>query len=149
MYFQNPLQDRMTQQIGREHAIHPKSRKLFNRALRAGKSGAGKHHMALPNIEEESRTAQHYRGAQTIALSEINGSVNKSNDFDYAFNPRSEHIEPRWVRVATAILNGIDLPPIELIYASGRYYVVDGHHRVSVAKQLGIRYLDAIVTEWE
>ena len=148
MNFTSPLQNHLNHQIGRSNAIDPQARKLFDRALRAGKNkrrNAG----ALPNINEETRHSQHYVGVQTVDITQIGGSVNKSNDFDNQFNPLSEHIEARWVKVATAMINGIDLPPIELILANGIYYVVDGHHRISVANMIGIHYLDAIVTMWE
>lgn len=148
MNFASPLQNQLNHQIGRGNVIDPQARKLFERALRAGKNkrrNAG----VLPNITEETRHSQHYLGAQSIDITQIGGSVNKSNDFDTQFNPLSEHIEARWVKVATAMINGIDLPPIELILANGIYYVVDGHHRISVARTIGMNYLDAIVTVWE
>jgi hypothetical protein len=149
MYFSSPLQNRITNQLGRADTIDPQARKLFDRALRAGTSKRRNHASALPNIDDEGRISQHYLGVQTIDIATIGGSVNKSNDFDSQFNPKSEHIEARWVKVATAMMNGIDLPPIELILVGNTYYVVDGHHRVSVAHLLGIRYLDAVVTVWE
>lgn len=149
MYFQNALQNNLTQRMGRADSINPASRKLFSRALRAGKMGKRNTANALPNIARESHTAHRHLGVQTIAIDTIGGSVNKSADFDNNFNPLSDHIEARWVKVATAMMHGIDLPPLDLIVANGTYYVVDGHHRISVAKQLGITYLDAIVTAWE
>jgi len=147
MNFTSPLQNHLNHQIGRSNAIDPQARKLFDRALRAGKNK--RRNGVLPNINEETHHSQHYLGAQSIDISQIGGSVNKSNDFDNQFNPLSEHIEARWVKVATAMINGIDLPPIELILVNGIYYVVDGHHRISVANMIGVRYLDAIVTVWE
>jgi hypothetical protein len=43
--------------------------------------------------------------------------------------------------------NGDDLPPITLYQLGARYYVIDGHTRVAAAKELGIEFLDANVTE--
>jgi hypothetical protein len=149
MNFQSPLQNRINNQIGRTTAIDPKARRLFDRALRAGTSKRRNTANALPNISDETRMSQHYLGAQAVDVMAIGGSVNKSNDFDSHFNPLSDHIEQRWSKVATAMMNGIDLPPIDLILVKGTYYVVDGHHRISVARMLGMRYLDALVTVWE
>ncbi|MDX2076923.1 MAG: hypothetical protein SFZ02_10860 [bacterium] len=149
MNFQSPLQNRINNQIGRTTAIDPQARRLFERALRAGTSKRRNTANALPNISDETRMSQHYLGAQAVDVMAIGGSVNKSNDFDSHFHPLSEHIEPRWAKVATAMMNGIDLPPVELILVNGTYYVVDGHHRISVARMLGMRYLDALVTVWE
>jgi len=53
------------------------------------------------------------------------------------------------VRVATAILKGKPLPPVELIEVGGRYFVIDGHHRISVARMLKQSHIDAIVTVWD
>lgn len=147
MNFPTPFQNSLNNQLGRGHVIDPKARRLFDRALRAGKNN--RRHRALPSIIDETHHAQHYLGVKTIDINDIGGSVNKSNDFDADFNPMSDHIEPRWAKVATAMLNGIDLPPVELIRVNGTYYVVDGHHRISVAHAIGMRYLDAIVVAWE
>ncbi len=57
--------------------------------------------------------------------------------------------QERWVRVATAILKGKPLPPVELIEVGGRYFVIDGHHRISVARMLKQSHIDAIVTVWD
>ncbi|MBZ0308456.1 MAG: chromosome partitioning protein ParB, partial [Anaerolineae bacterium] len=73
----------------------------------------------------------------------------KVNDFDRNFHPLNETTENRWVWVATAMLRGVSLPPVELILMGNTYYVVDGHHRISVAKMLKYHYIDAIVTVWD
>jgi hypothetical protein len=148
MYFSNNLNNQLKNRMGRADSINLQARKLFERALRTGTKRRNANH-ALPNISEASHKGQHYMGAQTVDIRCIGGSVNKSADFDIHFNPLSDHIEARWVKVATAMLDGIDLPPIELILVKDTYYVVDGHHRVSVAHMLGIQFLDAIVTRWE
>jgi len=148
MYFSNSLNDQLKNRMGRADSINPHARKLFEKALRAGTKRRNPA-SALPNIGDVTRTAQHYMGAQTVDIRCIGGSVNKSADFDVNFNPMSDHIESRWVKVATAMLDGNDLPPIELILVNDTYYVVDGHHRISVAHMLGMHFMDAIVTRWE
>ncbi len=48
-----------------------------------------------------------------------------------------------------ARLRGVHMPPVQLIELGGRYYVRDGHHRISVAKALGESFVDAEVVRWQ
>jgi hypothetical protein len=56
--------------------------------------------------------------------------------------------EARWVNIATAILQGEFLPPVDLIRVGETYFVRDGHHRISAARALGQKEIDAVVTTW-
>jgi hypothetical protein len=94
-------------------------------------------------------TNRYALGVHSIALANIVGSVEKPGDFDQRFRPLKPHSEARWVRVATAMIRGETIPPVELIQVGSAYYVQDGHHRISVAKALGYAYIDAIVTVWK
>jgi hypothetical protein len=87
-------------------------------------------------------------GVQQVALDLILGTVNRSRDFDLDFNPLNEGIRPRWERVNKAFLDGVLLPAVQLRKVGNAYYVVDGHHRVSVAKYHGMKYIDAVVSEY-
>jgi hypothetical protein len=87
-------------------------------------------------------------GIRQIPLRLIVGTVNRSHDFDIDFNPLSEEIRPRWERVNKAFLDGILLPAVQLRKVGDAYFVVDGHHRVSVAKYHGATYIDAEVYEY-
>ncbi len=75
-----------------------------------------------------------------VPLSQIVGTVDRTTHFDACFRPASELVRQRWERVALAQRRGIPLPPIELLQGPDGYYVVDGRHRVSVARAL--RYPD-------
>jgi hypothetical protein len=44
---------------------------------------------------------------------------------------------------------GADMPPIDLYRIGDLHFVIDGHHRVSVARQLRLDKIDARVTEIE
>lgn len=90
---------------------------------------------------------QHSLGVCSIPIERIVGSMARTEDFDRSFAPRQEFTEHRWLSIAKAMYRGIPLPAIELILMSGRYYVVDGHHRVSAARTLGQKFIDANVTE--
>jgi hypothetical protein len=88
---------------------------------------------------------ERYEGARTVRVVDIVGSENRVDDFDSEFYPLEEHLETRWVSVAMAMGSQVNLPPVELIEVEGEYYVRDGHHRVSVARMMGIAELDAVV----
>ena len=84
-------------------------------------------------------------GLQEVSLDQIRGSQNRSNDFDDAFYPNQEHTRERWVSVAMAHFLGSPLPPVKLLKVGDSYFVEDGHHRISVARMLGQREIEAEV----
>jgi hypothetical protein len=90
----------------------------------------------------------HYAGEQEVALDDIRGTEGRQNDFDDRFHPLTEHSRQRWQSVARAFEAGIDLPPVELIRVGEVYFVRDGHHRISVARALGLTTIMARVTAW-
>lgn len=90
---------------------------------------------------------QHDLGIREIPLDHIVGSVNRSNDFDRAFLPRVTNTRERWMSIDKARLSSIDLPAIEVIKIGDVYFVKDGNHRVSVARENGQAFIDAYVTE--
>lgn len=91
--------------------------------------------------------AQNYRGLQPVPLDKIVGSMGRSQDFDRAFLPTQRHSRGKWVSVDQAYLTGVTLPPISLYKVGEVYFVVDGHHRVSVARRRGQTFIDAEVIE--
>jgi nucleotide-binding universal stress UspA family protein len=81
-----------------------------------------------------------------IPLDSIVGSVGRYRDFSRSFLPRDEGDESRWARVKS-LTEGMDgLPPIEVYQIGESYFVKDGHHRVSVARELGSEVIEAYVT---
>jgi nucleotide-binding universal stress UspA family protein len=87
------------------------------------------------------------RGLQDIPINKIVGSVGRYNDFTREFLPRSGVDEQRWARVLAAASDLAGLPPIEVYKIGDAYFVKDGNHRVSVARQLGATHIQAYVTE--
>jgi hypothetical protein len=87
------------------------------------------------------------REVDSVPLDRIIGSVGRYHEFDRAFMPRLNSTAPRWRSVASAYLDGVSLPPVTLYKAGDNYFVIDGHHRVSVAQELGRAYVDARVIE--
>jgi hypothetical protein len=78
-----------------------------------------------------------------VRLDAIVGTVDATADFDAGFRPATDRVSARWQSVARAHRSGRPLPPIDLIERRGGYYVVDGRHRVSVARALGHRDIAA------
>jgi hypothetical protein len=93
------------------------------------------------------RTGEHRLGLQIIPLDSIMGSVDRTRDFDRWFRPRSGRSRERWERLARAQRRGEAIPPIDVYRVGELHFVRDGHHRVSVAHALGLRSIDAYVTE--
>ncbi|MFI6027699.1 chromosome partitioning protein ParB [Amycolatopsis magusensis] len=86
-------------------------------------------------------------GLRVIQLSSIVGSVDRGRDFDRRFRPTSGRVRERWERLALAARRGENIPPIEVYRIGGLHFIIDGHHRVSVAHAMGLDSIDAQVTE--
>lgn len=88
-------------------------------------------------------------GAQPVPLDKIVGSEGRYRDFDRAFLPRREHTRSRWMSIDVAHYHDVPLPPVALYKIGDVYFVRDGNHRVSVARERGQEFIDAYVTELE
>ena len=100
-------------------------------------------------VSERSIRAQRADGVQVVSISQIKGSEGRVDEFDAAFHPLQTYTESRWRSIALAWLDGRQLPPVELIRVDDLYFVRDGHHRISVARAMGQREIDAVVTIWQ
>jgi hypothetical protein len=85
---------------------------------------------------------------RTISLDSIVGTAEpaKAQVFDQHFRPLSANRQ-RWERLWMAGGAGAPVPPISVFQVGDEYFISDGHHRVSVAKALGVVAIDAEVTE--
>ena len=88
-----------------------------------------------------------YRGVREIEIVKIRGSVDRYRDFDNAFLPLSDITASRWMKINRAWYDDVGLPPVLLYKVGDVYFVVDGHHRVSVAREQGQLYIEAEVRE--
>jgi hypothetical protein len=93
-------------------------------------------------------SARVYRGTRTVPVGQIGGSVGRCSEFDRDFLPIRASVKERWKRIDRAFRRGEELPPVSLYKVGGFYFVLDGHHRVSVAHYHGIEWIDAYVTEF-
>lgn len=104
----------------------------------------------LPFEEVRARLnvrGQHYLGIQTVQISDIVGSEGRYADFDRKFAPRSDATRVRWISIDRAHYEDVGLPAVDLYKLGNIYFVKDGHHRISVARQRGQLEIDAVVTE--
>lgn len=92
-------------------------------------------------------TGETPRGLSEIPLDSIVGSVGRYSDFTRDFLPREGSSEDRWARVKSMMEGLTGLPPIEVYKVGEAYFVKDGHHRVSVAREMGVDSMEAYVTE--
>lgn len=83
---------------------------------------------------------------EVVPLRAIVGTIEPTSSFDSDFRPASNEMRTRWERIALAHRRGDALPPVILRRQPDGYYIVDGRHRVSVARALQHREIDAWVT---
>lgn len=100
-------------------------------------------------------------GTRVVPTARVVGSVSRWRNLrsDFFYRTGTAMTE-RFVRVGAAMQAGKALPPLELFKLKRRrpdgsdlpepseYYVVDGHHRVAMARKLGQDFLDAHVVEY-
>jgi len=89
------------------------------------------------------------RGLHDIPIDAIIGSVGRYTDFTRSFLPRLANDRERWVNVKTAMEDGPGLPPIDVYKVGDAYFVIDGNHRVSIARQEGFSRIQARVIEMQ
>jgi hypothetical protein len=85
----------------------------------------------------------HSARMRPIPLGAIVGTVDPTTDFDAGFRPAADRVSSRWQSIARAHRGGRALPPIVALERPDGYYVLDGRHRVSVARALGHDTIDA------
>ena len=120
----------------------------FVRARRAARAARilTRGRSVLRTLSEVDGVPRQRSRLEVIPTNAIVGTVETTIVFDARFRPRSEHVRARWERIALAHRTGVSLPPITVLERPDGYYVVDGRHRVSVARALGHRDIEARVT---
>ena len=110
--------------------------------------GRSKALLSFDEVRSAARLdGQSYRGLREIPIDAIRGTVDRAGDFDASFLPVRAHLRRRWARLDEAMRRGEAIPPIEVYQLRDLYFVKDGHHRVSVARQLGLKTISARVIE--
>jgi hypothetical protein len=124
----------------RQKALFREVLSVFNRASNRLIS----YHEVRKRVAPE---AESYRGFQVVPVNQIVGSVDRFQDFDRAFLPRQRHTAGRWKNIDRAYYQDVRLPPVQLYKVGDVYFVKDGNHRVSVARERGVEFIDAEVFE--
>ena len=131
----------------------------FNRARRRsalarlsarlrGEPGDVNHILPFEEVAQAlGQIGQRRLGQEVITLDSIVGTVDRSREFDRRFRPTTQRVRPRWERIAVAERRGEGMPPIDVYRIGDMHFVKDGHHRVSVARALGHKDINAYVTE--
>lgn len=133
----------------RVHADYSRARRkaFLNRVL-ATLSGQPRMLLSYDEIKEKLHIGGPiYRGVKTVRVDQIAGSLNRYHQFDRAFLPTQDETSGRWLNVNRAFYQEISLPPVVLYKVGQVYFVVDGHHRVSVAREQGQEFIEAEVRE--
>jgi hypothetical protein len=82
-----------------------------------------------------------------VPIDQIVGTVDPARCFDRCFRPTSEVPRTRFERIAADIRAGRGMEPVDLYRCGGQYYVLDGRHRIAVARALGDRWVLANITD--
>jgi hypothetical protein len=122
----------------------------FSKLLLGSKSERSKEE--LKSFEKHRHAAQAVEkrdlGLRPVAVYKIVGSVGKYNEFDSRFRLKDDHEPHKLKHIKEAMRIGKPLPPVELYKIKDEYYVLDGNHRVSAAKEFGWQDITAHVIEY-
>ena len=135
-----------------KHTARAHFQEARRKALLAGIIDSLRHQPAHMLSLEDVRARLNVRGQrslghQIVPLEHIIGSEGRYSDFDRRFLPRSDTLKQRWSSIDSAMIRAVELPPVDLYKIGDIYFVRDGNHRVSVARQRGQNYIDAYVIE--
>ncbi len=131
---------------------------LYRRARERGRrgqfwsrlTGRPRNLLDLASVEANCRVqARCDAGVRTVSIDQICGSESRARDYDRDFNPLKDYTRERWLGIAAARERGDALPPVLLDQVGNVYFVRDGHHRISVARALGQKAIEAKVVVWQ
>ena len=122
-------------------------RSLYGRLARVVGRGGSRELLPLDEATARLRPfARRYVGIRPVPLSQVVGTDSRSGDFDREFRPRRPDLRDRGLEVERAFPEA-SFPPIVAYQLGDAYFVIDGHHRVAVARRQGMETIDAEVTE--
>src|SRR6201990_937282 len=99
--------------------------------------------LPLDEVQRRLRiVSQSYAGVRPIEVRRIIGSVDRSSDFDRDFRPRLPDSAQRMASLRAGFRRR-SVPPIEAYEVGGAYFVIDGHHRVALARERDAEFIDA------
>lgn len=129
----------------------------FRRALNKGRmeaffgriTGRPYRLLAFETVKKDLNLITHLaRGRKEIRLERIIGSVGRYEQFSRALMPLDARLENRWRNIYHIAQRPRGFPPIQVYQVGEDYFILDGHHRASVARYLGYQHIEAQVIEW-
>jgi hypothetical protein len=72
-----------------------------------------------------------------VPVAQVVGTAERPHDFDQDFRLVNVALRERWQHLEALVRQGVEPPPVTLVQLGELYFVLDGHHRVSVARALG------------
>lgn len=122
--------------------------KAFFNSVLARLAGRPNRLLSFEQVKDKLRLrGSVYRGIHPVPVKSIVGSIDRYRDFDRAFLPAQTHTASRWKSINRAFYSDTELPPVKLYQVGDAYFVLDGHHRVSVAREHNVEFIDAEVIE--
>jgi hypothetical protein len=106
----------------------------------------------LADVVPGPRLGGRWVGVGAVPLAAIRGTASagwRAADFRPLAGREPSDWGFRWARLHAAAVDGVALPPVQLLRTGADYWVVDGHNRVALARELGQAWIDADVTELE
>ena len=101
------------------------------------------------SVGKSSLAEASYLGVQSVVTEDIVGSLGRIREFSRSFLPVGSRTmqRERWRQSYTRLLCGEICPPVQVCRAGQSYYVVNGHHRVSAARYLNAKTVQAHVSD--
>jgi len=132
------------------------ARELYRHAYTQGRlkkiwtafTGASRDLRSLPEVAiQGSPCCSSGQKVQAVLLDQIQGTgiPSRRREFDIDFWPLQAQAKPGWLNLATAWLRGASLYAVSLVQIGDIYFVQDGHSRISVARALGQKWIEAEV----
>src|SRR5437763_183115 len=103
--------------------------------------------LELDEVERRLKPfGRRYLGVRGIPLDAFVGTDSRASSFTRDFRPLHDFSRDRMRSLAGAFPDGV-FPPIVAVKLGETYFVIDGHHRVALARRGGGETIDADVTE--
>lgn len=98
--------------------------------------------------KKESAFDSRKLGLRKVPVDKIVGSVGRYHDFDSRFRLKEYLPHERLEAIKQVMREGRPIPPVQLYQIKHEYYVLDGNHRVSAAKEFGLSEIEANIVEF-
>jgi hypothetical protein len=136
----------------REDFLRQRRRETLSRMTRILRGRSAAVDVMLPFdevVKALGHRGEHELGERLVPLDTIIGSVDRETGFDRIFRPTSSEPQTRFERINAALRQGESMPPVDLYRVGEAHFVLDGHHRIAVARALGWTDINARVVDVE